>query len=65
MPFVDEEKSAEIYKEMDKEIKSSIYFKSLYIELSLLWVIFQQKMRLAFKKELVKLGHLNLRITSH
>ena len=32
MPFVDEEKLAELYKEMDKESKSSVYFQSLYFK---------------------------------
>ncbi len=50
MPFVDEEKLAELYKEMDKESKSSVYFQSLYLKyiakITLLWVISLQKKRL-------------------
>jgi len=50
MPFVDEEKLAELYKEMDKESKSSVYFQSLYpkyiAKITLLWVISLQKKRL-------------------
>ncbi|MDA9984652.1 hypothetical protein N9E55_02065 [Flavobacteriaceae bacterium] len=32
MPYIDEEKLAELYKEVDQENKSSVYFQQLYFK---------------------------------